>query len=286
MPIDYHHLKNRKFEDVSQRYEAKDTILYALGVGMGADPSDAAQLRYVYEKELLALPTMATVLGQPGFWMRAPDTGLGWQHLVHLEQELIMHRPLPASGLVLGKTVVEAVVDLGARGALLCTRSDLFDQASAELLTSTRSTNLCRGNGHFGGGDRLRSTPHRLPLGPPDLCCTLPSFVQSALIYRLSGDDNPLHADKEVAQSAGFQRPILHGLCLFGMVGHASLRVLCAYKPARLKRLWARFSTPLYPGESLRTSFWKQGSGSAAFKCHSVDRDVVVVRHGLVEYSE
>lgn len=286
MPIDYHHLKNRKFEDVSQRYEARDTILYALGIGMGADPCDPDQLRYVYEKELLALPTMATVLGQPGFWMRSPDTGLDWQHLVQREQELTLHRPLPASGHVLGKTVVEAIVDQGAKGALLCTRSDLFDQASAELLTSSRSTNLCRGDGHFGGGDRLRAPLLRAPQGPPDLCCTLPSFAQSALIYRLSGDDNPLHVDIGVAQGAGFERPILHGLCLFGMAGHAALRVLCAYEPARLKRLRARFSAPLYPGESLRTSFWRQGPGSAVFQCHSVQRDVVVIRHGLVEYSE
>src|SRR5659263_128113 len=111
MALNYKDLKNRSFEDVRQRYGASDTILYALGIGMGSDPRDLDQLRYVYEKDLLALPTMAVVLGSPGFWMRSPDTGLDWQNILHLEQELTLHRPLLASGDVVGKTVVEGIVD-------------------------------------------------------------------------------------------------------------------------------------------------------------------------------
>lgn len=285
MPIDYQALKNRKFADVSQRYDARDTILYALGIGLGADPCDPGQLRYVYEKDLLAVPSQATVLGQAGFWMRAPDTGLDWQQIVHLEQELIMHRPLPARGLVLGKTVIEAIVDQGAQGALLYTRKDLFDQASGELLACSRAINLCRGDGHFGGGDRLRVPVQHVPKGPPDEDCVLSSCPQAALLYRLSGDDNPLHVDIEVAQDAGFERPVLHGLCLFGMAAHAALRTLCAYEPQRLKRLSVRFSAPFYPGETLRTLFWKQSPGTACFQSHAVERQAVVMRRGLVEYS-
>lgn len=286
MTVKYNHLKNRPFDDVRQRYGASDTILYALGIGMGSDPGDLKQLRYVYEQDLLALPTMAVVLGSPGFWMRSPDAELDWKNIVHLEQELTLHRPLKASGEVVGKTVMEAVVDKRAKGALLYTRCDLFDATTSELIANTRSANLCRSDGHFEGADTVHAPLHRLPQGPPDITCVLPTFAQSALIYRLSGDDNPLHADIRVARGAGFDRPVLQGLCTFGIAGHAALRVLCDYEPARLKKLRVRFTAPLFPGESVRTEFWKYASGTAGFRCHSVERDVMVINNGFVEYVE
>ena len=285
MSINYPALKNRRFEDVRQRYGASDSILYALGIGMGADPHDLNQLRYVYEEELLAMPTMAAVLGSPGFWMRAPDTGLDWQNMLHLDQELTLHQPLKAHGDVVGKTGVESIVDMRSKGALLTTRCDLFDATTSELIASTRSSNLCRSDGHFGGGDKGGWPLHQLPQRLPDMRCDLSSFGQSALIYRLSGDANPLHADIRVAQSAGFERPLLHGLGTFGMAGHAALRVLCNYEPTRLKKLRARFTAPFYPGETLRTSFWNYGDGTAGFQCHAVERDVMVINNGWVEYS-
>jgi len=284
MPINYQELKNRRFDDVPHRYDATDTILYALGIGIGSDPEDLQQLRFVYEKDLLSLPTMAVVLGNPGFWMQSPDTGLDWKNILHIEQELTIHRPLKATGQVVGKTVVEAVVDKRSKGALLYTRCDIFDAVTAELIATTRSANLCRSDGNFGGGDTTRQPLHQLPSEPPDATCVLPTFGQSALIYRLSGDANPLHVDIRVAQSAGFDRPILHGLCTFGIAGHAALRVLCDYDPTRLKKLSARFSSPVYPGESLRTTFWKLGEGTAGFECHSVERNVAVIKGGRVEY--
>ena len=285
MAILFHDLKNRAFEDVRQRYDASDTMLYALGIGMGSDPGDLAQLRYVYEADLLALPTMAGVLGQPGFWMGAPDTGLDWQHCLHLDQELTLHRPLPACGEVVGKTTVEAVVDKRAAGALLYTRCTLLDAATSALIATTRSSTLCRSDGNFEGGDTVDWPLHRVPARPPDLSCTLPSFAQAALIYRLSGDRNPLHADIRAAQNAGFERPLLHGLGTFGMAGHAALRVLCAYEPGRLKKLRVRLTAPFYPGETLRTTFWINGNGSAGFQCHAVERGALVINHGWVEYS-
>jgi len=286
MPINYQNLKNRTFSDVRQRYEASDTIVYALGISMGSDPRDLNQLRYVYEEGLLALPTMAVVLGSPGFWMRAPDTGIDWKNILHLDQELTLHQPLPTSGDVTGKTVVEALIDKRSKGALLYTRCDIFDTATSKLIASSRSGNLCRSDGHFEGDATLDWSIHQLPKSPPDTFCDLPSFCQSALIYRLSGDRNPLHADIRVAQSAGFNRPLLHGLGIFGMAGHAALRALCAYEPDRLKKLRVRFSAPFYPGETLRTTFWKHGNGTAGFQCHSVEREVMVINNGFVEYIE
>lgn len=284
MAINYTELKNRPFEDVRHRYGARDSMLYALGIGMGADPQDLNQLRYVYEQDLRAVPTMAVVLGCPGFWMRAPDTGLDWQNMLHVEQELTLHRALNPSGDVVGKTAVESIVDKRSKGALLTLRHEVVDAATSQRIASTRSVMLCRSDGNFGGGDAAEPPAKPLPKGAPDIACVLPSFGQTALIYRLSGDDNPLHADIRVAQGAGFERPILHGLCTFGMAGHAALRTLCAYDPARLKKLKLKFSAPFYPGETLKTSFWIDGNGSAAFQCHSVQRDVMVVNHGVVEY--
>lgn len=284
--MNYNHLKNRLFDDVHQRYGASDTIVYALGVGLGSNPGDSKQLRYVHGEDLLALPTMAVVLGSPAFWMRSPDAALDWKNIVHLEQELTLHSPLKARGEVVGKTVLEAIVDKRSQGALLWTRCDLFDAATSELIANMRSANLCRGDGHFGGADTVNAQPKWRPQGPPDITCVLPTFAQSALIYGLSGDDNPLHADIRVAQGAGFDRPVLQGLCKFGIAGHAALRMLCDYEPERLKKLRARFTAPLYPGESLRTAFWKNGRGMAAFQCHSVERDVLVINNGFVEYAE
>lgn len=286
MAINYTALKNRQFDDVYHRYGAKDSILYALGIGMGADPSDVNQLRYVYGPELLAMPTMAVVLGCPGFWMRSPDTGLDWQSVLHVAQELTIHQALHPVGEVVGKTAIESIVDKRAAGALLTTRRDVVDAVTGELVATSRSVILCRSNGNFGGGDPSIPPLYHPLEGPPDLTCVLPSFAQSALIYRLSGDDNPLHADIRVAQSAGFEHPILHGMCVFGMVGHAALRTLCGYEPARLKRLKLSFCSPFYPGEALKTSFWLQGHGTAAFQCHSVARGVMVIKHGLVGYIE
>ena len=286
MTINYTALKNRHFEDVRQSYGAADSMLYALGIGLGADPHDLNQLRYVYEPQLRALPTMAVVLGCPGFWMRSPDTGLDWQHILHVEQSLTLHRGLNPAGEVVGKTAIESIIDRRSKGALLTTRRDIFDADTTECIASTKSTMLCRNDGNFGAGDAAAQAEHQIGWGPPDLTCVLCSSPQAALIYRLSGDDNPLHADIRVAQQAGFERPILHGLCTFGMAGHAALRALCAYDPARLKHVKLRFSSPFYPGETLKTSFWMEGAGCARFQCHAVERDVLVINHGLVEYTE
>lgn len=288
MTLNYTDMKNRRFDEVRQRYGARDTILYALGVGVGAsmdtDPQDLDPLRFLLESDLRALPTMAVVLGSPGFWMQSPDTGLDWRNVLHLDQELTLHQPLPASGDVVGKTTVEALVDKRARGALLYTRCDVSDATTSAPIATARSGNLCRSDGHFEGGDTMDWPLTKLPQRPPDLFCDLSSTAQSALIYRLSGDHNPLHVDIRQAQMAGFERPMLHGLAVFGMAGHAALRVLCAYENVRLKKLRARFTAPFYPGETLRTRFWIDGDGTAGFQCHSVQRGAMVIDHGFVEY--
>lgn len=285
MAIDYQALKHRKFADVVHRYTAKDCMLYALGIGLGADPVDRQQLRFVYEDGLAMLPTMPVVLGSPGFWVKNPDSGIDWKQVLHGEQGLTIHSPLPASGTVIGRTSIEDIIDKGpGRGALMYSRRDLFDEGG-RLSCSLRSTTFCRGDGGFGGPGGPTREPHQMPDRAPDLHVDLPTMPQAALIYRLSGDDNPLHADPAVAAAAKFPRPILHGLCTYGVAGHAVLRALCDYDPTRLRRFDVRFSSPVYPGETIRTEVWREGASRASFRCRVLERDIVVLANGLAEFA-
>jgi acyl dehydratase len=286
MAINYEKLKNWHFPEVEHSYRAKDTILYALGVGFGADPMDRDQLRFVYEEGLEALPTMATVLAYPGQWAKNPETGIDWKHVVHGEQRVLLHKPLPVTAIVVGRTVIEDIIDKGAgKGALIYSRREVRDKETGELLASLGGTSFLRANGGFGGPSGPTRPVHQLPERAPDLVCDLATLPQAALIYRLSGDYNPLHADPEVAKAAGFPRPILHGLCSFGVAGHALLRTLCGYDPAKLKRVDGRFSSPVFPGETIRTEIWRDGGGRASFRCRVAGRDAVVINNGLAEFT-
>jgi acyl dehydratase len=287
MAIDYQKLKSWPFQEIVQPYTAKDCILYALGLGLGADPLDAQQLRFVYEDKLQMLPTMPVVLGSPGFWIKDAGTGIEWKTVLHGEQGLIIHRPLPVSGTVVSTIRIEEIIDKGpGKGALIYSRRDLRDRQSGELLCSLSSTSFCRSEGGFGGPAGPTRAPHQLPTCGPDLSCDLPTLPQAALIYRLSGDYNPLHADPSVAAAAGFKQPILHGLCTYGVAGHAILKTLCGYDPARLRGMDVRFSAPVYPGETIRTEIWREAPGRAGFRSRVVERDIVVLNNGLVEYVE
>jgi acyl dehydratase len=282
MPIDYDKLKNRKFDDIRHDYGPKDAILYALGLGLGQDPLDENQLRFVYEDGLQALPTMAVVLAYPGFWIREQDTGVDWVKVLHGEQAIRLHKPLPTQGRLVGRMRIDEIVDKGpGKGALIYSRRDVYDDAG-ELLCTLEQTTFARGDGGFGGPSGPTREPHPLPERAPDLVCDLPTRPEAALIYRLSGDFNPLHADPKVAQKAGYKAPILHGLCTLGVAGHALLKSLCGYDPKRLKAMQLRFSAPVYPGETIRTEMWRDG-GVASFRSRVVERDAVVLNNGRAE---
>ena len=285
MAIDYQALKNRVFPDVVHEYTEKDCILYALGIGLGADPTDRQQLRFVYEEHLQMLPTMPVVLGSPGFWVKNPDSGIDWKAVLHGEQGLRIHRPLPTRGKLIGRTKVDEIVDKGpGKGALMYSHRDIIDAATGELIATSTSTTFCRNDGGFGGPSGPTNTPHAVPERTADHVVDIPTLPQAALIYRLSGDYNPLHADPAVSDVAGFRQPILHGLCTYGVAGHAVLRTLCGYDGSRLRRFDVRFTSPVYPGETIRTEMWKDGTGRASFRCRVLERDVVVLNNGLAEY--
>ena len=283
MAIDYDKLLALSIPEVTQSYTEKDAILYALGVGLGHDPLNEAELPFVYEKNLKLLPTFAAVLGWPGFWMRDLDTGVDWVKLVAAEQSLVLHRPLAPRGAIVGRTRVTEIIDKGAgKGGVVYSRRDVIDQATGETIATATQTTFCRADGGFGGPPRTAPPVHPIPERAPDLVCDLPSRPESALIYRLSGDPNPLHVDPAVAKAAGFPRPILHGLATLGMAGHAILKCLCDYDPARLAAIAGRFSAPVFPGETIRTEMWRDGS-VVSFRARVIERDVVALNSGRAE---
>jgi acyl dehydratase len=283
MAIDYETLKNWSFPDLEHRYEVRDTILYALGVGCGGDPVDEHDLRFVYEDGIRVLPTMAVVLGYPGFWLKDPKAGVDWRKVLHGEQGVVLHKPLPAAATVIGRTRVTEIIDKGAgKGALLFSERDVFDKASGDLLCTLTSTTFMRGDGGFGGPAKSAPEPHRLPERQADTYVDSPTLPQAALIYRLSGDYNPLHADPAIAAGAGFPRPILHGLCSFAVAGRAILHACCDDEPAKLKQLKVRFSAPVFPGETIRTEIWREGT-AVSYRARVVERDTVVLNNGFAE---
>jgi acyl dehydratase len=283
MPIVYEKLLALKIPDVEHAYGPKDCMLYALGVGLGLDPMDEEQLAFVYEKNLKVLPSMAVVLAHPGFWVKDLDTGIDWVKVVAGEHSLVLHRPLKPSGTVLGRTRILDIIDKGTgKGAIIYSERVIDDKATGERIATIVQTTFCRGDGGFGGPPREQRPVHPIPERAPDLACDLPTRPEMALVYRLSADPNPLHADPATAKAAGFPRPILHGLATFGVCGHAILKTLCGYDPARLTALAGRFSAPVFPGETIRTEIWRDGA-LASFRARVVERDVVAINNGRAE---
>jgi acyl dehydratase len=283
MPIVYDKFLALDIPAVEQSYAAKDCMLYALGLGLGHDPLSEDELAFVYEKNLKVLPTFGTVVAHPGFWLRDLDTGVDWVKVVHGEHSMTVHKPLAPSGSVVGKTRVLDVVDKGAgKGALVYSERSIADKASGDLLCTIVQTSICRGDGGFGGPPREQRPLHPIPERAPDLTCDLTTRPEQALIYRLTADPNPLHADPAVAKAAGFPRPILHGLATFGIAGHALLKSVCGYDPARLKSIAGRFSAPVFPGETIRTEIWRDG-GIISFRARVVERDAVAINNGRAE---
>lgn len=285
MPIVYEKLLNYPIPEVRQTIRWQDVALYNFSIGLGQDPMDERQLDFLYEPRLKVMPSMPVVLGSPGFWSRNPDTGIDWVRIVHGEQGLVLHRPLPVEGEIIGRSRVTGLVDRGeGKGALLYSEREVIDARTGERLATLTSTSFLRGDGGFGGPSGPVKQPHPEPERAPDLTLDLATRPEQALVYRLNADLNPLHIDPQVARAAGFPRPILHGLCTFGVVCHALLRTLCDYDTSRFGRMDLRFSSPVFPGETIRTEIWHE-EGGAAFRARVVERDKVVVSNGLFRFA-
>jgi acyl dehydratase len=283
MAIVYDKLLALKIPEVEHSYGPKDCMLYALGLGLGQDPMKKDELAFVYEKNLKVLPTFALVQGYSPYWLRNPKSGVTWSKVVHGEQGLTLHAPVAPQRTVIGRTRIIEAIDKGeGKGALVLSERKVTDKASGALLATLTQTTFCRADGGFGGPKREAPAPHPIPNRAPDLTCDLPTRPEMALIYRLSGDVNPLHADPDFARAAGFPKPILHGLATFGVAGHALLKSVCGYDPARLGGIAGRFSAPVFPGETIRTEIWRDGA-VLSFRAHVVERDIIAINNGRAQ---
>jgi acyl dehydratase len=274
-------LKAHRFEPKRISYGSKDTILYALSVGVGDDPVDPRQLRLTYENGLVALPTMAAVLGHPGGWIANPAFKVNFLKLLHGEQNLTVHRSLPAEGEIEATYRVSAVLDKGMdKGALVYFEKVLTDVKTGEKLCTVASTLFLRADGGCGGfGDAPGPLPAE-PVAQPSFFADLKVSPGAALLYRLNGDLNPIHVDPEAAAKAGFERPILHGLCTYGVAGYLVTRAACGHDPSRLRSLGVRFSSPVYPGETIRVEGVRV-AGGVHFRALVPNREQVVLSQGF-----
>ena len=285
MALNYDKLMKMPPERLRQVYSTRDTMLYALGIGVGAnDPVDPSELSFCYERDLRVVPTMAVVLANDIMRWSRPEFGVNYALMLHADVSLIVHKPLPPAGAVYSDARMAEIYDKGEKGALVYDQRDLYDEHTRELLASVTDGWFFRGEGGFGGKSSGAPQALAVPDRAPDVTVKLPAMTNQALIYRLSGDYNPLHADPERAIEVGFERPILHGLCAYGMAGRALMRQLCANDPARFRRLDVRFTSPVYPGEPLELRIWNNGRGTASFRMVATARDTVVEDFGRFDF--
>lgn len=276
MAMDLARIADLRFSALSQSYTHRDTILYALGLGYGADPVDAQELRFVYEDGLQAVPSMCSILCQPGFWARDPQYGIDWVKVLHAEQAFELHAPVPPAAAMIGDVRITGVEDKGAdKGAMVHQQKSLA-LADGTRVATVRTTLFLRGNGGEGGFGEAVESARALPDRMPDRSISMTTSRRSALIYRLSGDWNPLHADPEVARKAGFERPISHGLGTMGVATRALLATYCDNEAHRLTKMFVRFSKPVYPGETLKVDMFEDGN-EIGFRASVVERGIVVL---------
>lgn len=278
MAINYDKLMGLKLVGDRFTYTDRETMLYAVGIGMGRDPYDESELPYVFEKPALkTVPTLATVL------TRVPllkDCGYDYTKVVHGEQRLTLHRPLEPEGeLIADSRVVEAYDKGPGKGAVIYSETAAKSAADGKPIFTLVSTTFARGDGGFGGPSGSGPEPHKLPERKPDLTVSLETRKDQALLYRLSGDRNPLHADPELAKRVGFPVPILHGLCTYGTACRAILQSVCKYDHTRITGFDVRFSAPVYPGETILTDIWVDGR-TVSFRCRLAEREVTVINNG------
>jgi acyl dehydratase len=281
MPINYEELMALKNLGQKYAYGDREVMLYAYGIGMGADPMNEQELAFVNEatatpRSLKVVPTFASVAA----WGAGPgEMNLNRVMVVDGERDITFHQPLAAAANLIVDSRVLAVFDKGKdKGAVIRHQSVLKNDRGEELATLVASR-FARGDGSFGGPSEGQPEPHKVPVRAPDRSVDIPTRPDQALIYRLCGDRNPLHSDPEFARRAGFPKPILHGMCTFGITCRGILQTYADYDPAAFRQHAARFSSPVYPGETVTLDMWKDGT-VISFEARVKARDAVVIKSG------
>jgi acyl dehydratase len=277
MAINYDQIMQLKASDLPFSYKDRETMLYALGIGFGRDPLNEAELPFVYENGLRTVPTLSTVVS----WGSAiiGKSGINYLYVLHGEQRLTVHRPMPVAADLLADERITGAFDKGEKGAIVLVEKTLRLKDSGEKLCTLTATTVARADGGFGGPKEGAPEPHPLPTRAPDVVQACDTRPDQAFLYALSGDRNPLHRDPKVAKMAGFPRPILHGLCTYGTACRAIISTVCKYDPDRITGFDARFSAPVFPGETIVTDMWIDGP-VVSFRSKVKERDIVVINNG------
>ncbi|MDC9812690.1 MULTISPECIES: MaoC family dehydratase [Rhizobium] len=262
---------------------ARDAILYALSVGYGTNALEENALNYVYERDLVTAPTLANIVAHPGPWMQ--QTGVDWTRLVHSEHRLTIHRPVPLDVPLISRSRVLSVVDRGVEKGMFVSFERLIATANGdEPIATIVQTNACRGDGGCGSVGSAPEPLSKVPDGEPDFEFNIDVPANAALLYRLNGDLNPLHVDPQAAGRSGFDRPILHGLCSFGYAGYGIAAALDPDMATGLSAIAARFSAPIFPGETITLQIWRNDA-DIRFKGIVASRGVTILDNGMARLS-
>ena len=282
MALDPQLLLDYRIPPVPVVIDERDALLYAVSLGLGQDPLDLRQLRYVYERDQAVFPIMPVVIGAAVPWMTDPAIGLNSSRLVHGEQSVRIHRPLRVGLEMHANNAVISVVDKGKdRGALIHAIRRFID-AEGNLVAEATSGYFFRGDGGFGGPVTPSAPEHAMPHRAPDSVREERVPMNAAILYRLNGDRNPLHIDPDAAHRGGFPQPILHGLCTFGLAARMVLDAACDLQPDTLAFFRARFSAPVGLGETLRTEVWQEAD-RVLFRTSVPERGQIVLSGGVAE---
>ncbi len=250
----------------SYQYTDRDVMLYAVGVG-------ATELEFVFERGLKVIPSFAVIPAFPALMGMVGAVEINPMMVLHGEQSFKIHKPIPVEGKLTTSGKVTGVYDKG-KGALITLETHTKEE-SGDLLFTNYFGVFVRGAGGF-GGERGPEAGNIPPERPPDKSASMPTLPNQAVIYRLSGDRNPLHVDPAFAKMAGYDRPILHGLCSFGHACRAVLAEYCGNDPSRFAGMSARFSGVVYPGDTITTDMWDDGSGKVIFQCKTQEGRAVI----------
>lgn len=284
LSIDYHALATRAEHDLPVQYDETDAMLYALAVGFGSDAQSSDALHYVYEgRGLRTVPSLASML--------APEAVLAGCNfdegaMLHRSQSVQLFRPLSPAGELLANQHIAGVYDRGRdNGAEIDIETELRRARDDTVIGLVNSTVIARADGGFGGPPPPKRERHQPPGRDPDFSCNIPTRPDQALLFRLTGDYNPLHADPRAARAAGFEAPILHGRCTYGIACHAVLRTVCNYDFTLIQAFDARFSAPVIPGDVITTDMWQERN-VIFFQCRVAARNVNVLTNGRAVLAE
>ncbi|KCZ94249.1 MaoC family dehydratase [Hyphomonas johnsonii] len=283
MPINYPAILELKESGKRYTFTDRDTMLYALGIGLGGDPDNADELPFVYEKDLRAVPTQATVVAW-GAGVPTNKLGVNYKLVLHGEEKTVLHRPFPPEASIIADSGVVEVYDKGeGKGAIIVRETVLRDEGDGGKIATLIRTIVARGDGGSGGSSEPTPTPHPTPDREPDNVVEYTVAGNQAAIYRLSGDRNPLHIDPDRGKAAGFDGPILHGLCTYGFTCRAVLEAYCDFDPDRIASHQARFSAVVFPGDKLRINLWKEDDETISFQAEVPNRGKIVIKNGLTK---